>query len=201
MISILKLIAILISLITWSKRKNLRPFEQYVKDYLEKNIKSNSLLSDSDSQTLEYLKCQIVNFLKHEKNEYDERALEYSERALNIDPTCVDVLINQGVAASRLGRLDIAIESYSLASKYDPMNDETHEAMGYILNKIGDYKKAIDCLTKAIELNPKNYNALNNRAVAFYQEGDFDSALLDSTYCVKHGGPSEFYYYLKNFKS
>jgi tetratricopeptide (TPR) repeat protein len=120
---------------------------------------------------------------------------------LNIDPTCVDVLINRGVAASRLGRLDIAIESYSLASKYEPMNDQTHEAMGYILNKIGDYKKAIDCLTKAIELNPHNYNALNNRAVAFYQEGDFDSALVDAKRCFKHEGTNEFYNYLISLNS
>jgi tetratricopeptide (TPR) repeat protein len=187
--------------ITWSKNQNLRPFEQYVKDYLEGNNKSIPPVSGPDNQTLGYLKYQIVNFLKHEKKEYDERALEYSERALNIDPTCVDVLINRGVAASRLGLFDIAIRSYYLAFKHNPSNDQIYDSIGYVMIKKKKYMVAIELLNEAIEINPNNAGAYNSRSIAWYQIGEYNNAIVDAESCVKLGGPKKFYDFLLKYQS
>jgi tetratricopeptide (TPR) repeat protein len=150
---------------------------------------------DSDT-SLEFYLYMAAELLKHERNADDRRALEYTERALKIAPVNIDALMNRGLAACRLGLYNIAIESYSLASKHDPQNDEPCAAMGYVLNKVGKYKGAIEWLNKATESNPYNYNAYNNRAVAYYQLGDYENALMDSKKCVKFSGPSDFYDFL-----
>jgi tetratricopeptide (TPR) repeat protein len=43
----------------------------------------------------------------------------------------------------------------------------------------GDYRQAVDTCTSALELNEKNWQALNNRGFAYYKLGDLEAARRD----------------------
>jgi hypothetical protein len=146
--------------------------------------------------SLEFYLHMAAELLKNERNADDRRALEYTERALKIAPANIDALLNRGLAAGRLGMSDKAINSYTLAAQYEPMNDQPHEAMGYLHTKARNYPQALQSFTRAIECNPKNFLAFNNRAVAWFQLGEFDNAMADAQRCVDLGGPDDFYRYL-----
>ena len=150
---------------------------------------------DSDT-SLEFYLHMVAELLKNERNADDRRALEYTERALKIAPTNIDALLNRGLAAGRLGMFEKAMDSYTLAAQYEPMNDQPHEAMGYLHTKARNYFLATQSFARAIERNPKNFLAFNNRAVAWFQLGEFDNAMADAQRCVDLGGPDDFYRYL-----
>jgi tetratricopeptide (TPR) repeat protein len=61
--------------------------------------------------------------------------------------------------------------------------DETASAQftdeGNLYNDEGDYQAAILSFNRAIELNPANVAAINNRGNAFYLNGQYQAALLD----------------------
>ena len=44
----------------------------------------------------------------------------------------------------------------------------------------GEYNKAIADYNKAIELNPKDADAYNNRAIAYYHKGNIEKACADA---------------------
>ena len=45
--------------------------------------------------------------------------------------------------------------------------------------KKGDYDRAIADYNKALELDPKDATAYNNRGYAYRQKGDYDKAIAD----------------------
>jgi tetratricopeptide (TPR) repeat protein len=57
---------------------------------------------------------------------------------------------------------------------------------GCLLSESLSYDEAIIALTKAIEHDPKNVDAYFERAIAYFETGDFSKALSD--YLASHGG-------------
>ena len=51
--------------------------------------------------------------------------------------------------------------------------------------KVKDYDKAIEMYTKAIEEAPTDHTILGNRAAAYHQKGEYDSALTDAEKCIE----------------
>ena len=59
------------------------------------------------------------------------------------------------------------------------------------LTSTGELNEAIDACSKAIELYPTRWQALNNRGTAHYVSGQFDSALTDYRKALDQDGASE----------
>jgi tetratricopeptide (TPR) repeat protein len=66
----------------------------------------------------------------------------------------------------------------------------------------GEYKKAIVVLTRALEISPRDLDALSHRAAAYHRNGEFDAAIADLAQCIDDGyatlpliglGPSLYY--------
>src|SRR5882672_7219427 len=56
---------------------------------------------------------------------------------------------------------------------------------GIELSRQGKYDEAIGFYNKVLELNPKNVQALNNRATAHGFKAEFDSAIADYTKAIE----------------
>ena len=66
----------------------------------------------------------------------------------------------------RLGLLERAAEDYEKALRLDPANPHSWYDRGSIHLKKNGYKHAVQCFTKAIELDPNFVQAWENRAFA-----------------------------------
>lgn len=89
-----------------------------------------------------------------------------------------------------------------LQSQMDPSSEISKEKLrselvfqhGNILMMLEQLDMAIEAYSSAINLNPCNANAYNNRGVAYCNEGDFDNAIKDHNAAIKlNPCESDFY--------
>ncbi len=66
----------------------------------------------------------------------------------------------------------------------DPDDEKFQNAYGVVLALKGEYKKAAEHISKAIELNDHYYFALNNRALLYLARGKPKEALVDADACL-----------------
>lgn len=104
----------------------------------------------------------------------DEALADYA-KALALDPHCASAHFNLAVASLQSGRLPEAESHYREALPGRP-TAETHNGLGYVLEREGRTDDAIAEFRKAIDLDPKFTPAYNNVAEALVREGKLDEA-------------------------
>ena len=90
-------------------------------------------------------------------------------------------LASQEVTTPQLTR-PVAVQSISPTESERPASDHGYDALfdwALSSQRKGDYQKAIDYYTKAIELNSQIADAYINRSAAYESTGDLDLALQD----------------------
>ena len=111
----------------------------------------------------------------------NDRAIADFTTALSLDPDYADALIGRGLALTRKGQFDKAIDDYDDAIEARP------SARAYLLRghahlktRWPNYRQAIADLTASLELKPDSAAALNNRcwARALWQR-ELELALAD----------------------
>lgn len=110
------------------------------------------------------------------------------------DPLAATMLMQQGQALQGEGRFDDAIAKYGAALTLQPNNPTIHNLLGVAELQRGDAHKAIEHLTRALQLAPSYSDARNNRGAAYLQldqlaqaESDFLAVLTDRTYANRTG--------------
>jgi tetratricopeptide (TPR) repeat protein len=73
--------------------------------------------------------------------------------------------------------IDSAILCFSLATQYNPYDEEAWRMLGNAYAMRMQYDSAIFCLDKSIAIFPENYSAYNNKAMVYYNQKDFQNAL------------------------
>jgi YaiO family outer membrane protein len=91
----------------------------------------------------------------------------------------VDARVGRGILYGRIQNYTQAIEDLAFVTNKTPEYTDAWMALGNIYRWIEQPEKAIDAYTKGIELQPENSDTYINRARAFQQYGDSDSALHD----------------------
>jgi len=71
------------------------------------------------------------------------RSLNYDE-VIRLDPLNVDAYYNRGIAYSRLGQYEQAIEDYDKAIRLDPQYVGIYWDRGIAYSRLGQYERAID---------------------------------------------------------
>ena len=89
------------------------------------------------------------------KGEY-AKAIQYYDKALEIDGKNVDAWGNKGVTLDSLGKYNEAIQSYDKALEIDREYAKSWYNRGNALRKLGKYDEAIKSHDKALEIGRKH---------------------------------------------
>jgi type IV pilus assembly protein PilF len=103
----------------------------------------------------------------------NDKAEAHYRRAEQLDPKSGDTNNNLGVFLCRIGKVDQALPYFSKATK-DPFYDTKDIAWsnaGRCVLKKDDYAAAEKDYRKALAINPKNADALNQMAMVLLHEG------------------------------
>jgi Tfp pilus assembly protein PilF len=92
--------------------------------------------------------------------------------ALAQSPPSAETRFSTGVMHLREGRVDLALEEFKRAAKEDPKNPYFQKGLGLAYASKRQWKDAIDCFHKALELNPYYVDVRNDLGTALIGSGD-----------------------------
>jgi tetratricopeptide (TPR) repeat protein/tRNA A-37 threonylcarbamoyl transferase component Bud32 len=116
-------------------------------------------------------------------------ALAECNRALELNPSRLDIHQTRGAVLVKLGRFEEAIDSFDICMARCTASPALHEARGLALAYVGSYDRAIDDYTMALSAGLRTATLYSHRGWAYLFSGaykpakrDFDEALrLDPT--------------------
>ncbi|MBN2323843.1 MAG: tetratricopeptide repeat protein [Spirochaetes bacterium] len=111
------------------------------------------------------------------------RALEYFERILSSDISYINKVHTRmitGYIYTLLGEYETALTAFKEILGAGFESAQVFAAIGYIMDRQGDFKKACMNLYRAIELDPKNANARNSLGYIYAEAGiNLEEALTE----------------------
>jgi tetratricopeptide (TPR) repeat protein len=92
----------------------------------------------------------------------------------------------KGLALTKSGKYQEAIEAYSKGIELDPQNATSYYNRGNVYGRrLGNYPLAIEDFNRAIELNPEFVSAYDNRANANFLLGNYREAIRDCEQAIR----------------
>ena len=110
------------------------------------------------------------------KNEY-EKAIEFYEKSLQIEPKDHSSLNNVGLAYNNIGRFEKAIECYQKALEIKSDKYISFYNMGNAYRNIGAFEEAIKFYEKTLEIKPDYYEVLNNLGTTYEKLSQHEKAI------------------------
>ena len=161
-------------------------------DYLQKGhgISTETIYND----LLGFIRLETIhreanrNFstaLGHQMNSDYKSVIEWSGKALSLNPRMATAYYERGIANHDKGELDLAIEDYTRAIELDPEEAGAYYGRGRAYYEKGELDQAIEDHTRAIELDPEEAGAYYGRGRAYYEKGELDQAIEDHTRAIE----------------
>ncbi|MEW6673939.1 MAG: tetratricopeptide repeat protein [Thermodesulfobacteriota bacterium] len=125
------------------------------------------------------LRKKTIAFWQNGRYTDPDKAIEYLNEAIILDPKYARAYMNRGSAWNGKGDYDRAISDFNKAIELDPKLAHAYNNRGTTWYKKGNRDQAILDYTKAIELNPTYGNAYYNRGRCWYYKGDYVQAISD----------------------
>lgn len=116
---------------------------------------------------------------KAEAREYFDDAIEYHSRALKNSHKNAEDYMKRGLTYIEMQEPDKAIDDFENAIAIAPDDAVSHYQLGHLRLTMGDNKKAVEQLSAALKIDPKQNPALLDRAAAYANLGDFALAQKD----------------------
>ena len=157
------------------KLKTLPAKEQKKK----KEILKNQFREATQGLTASELMNKALGFWENGKYTDPDKALEYLNKAISLDPNYTDAYGNRGNAWADKGNYDRAISDYNKVIELNPGDALSYYNRGIALRKKGNHDQAISDYNKAIELNPGDADAYNNRGNTWNVKGNYKRAISD----------------------
>lgn len=134
-----------------------------------------------------------------DKRRYVE-AIEDCGRAIELgrNPSLKWAYRNRGLAHSRSGDQDRAIEDYSAAIRLDPGYTDAYIGRGWSYARKALNARAIEDYTTALRLAPRHALAYNNRCMVYRKEGQYDRAITDCTRSIELGLGTDLHWSYSN---
>lgn len=105
-----------------------------------------------------------------------EEAVNYCDRALDLDRSDAMVWTNKAVALGRWGKYDEEMSCYERALSIAPALGLAWSNKGYALRERKEYQAALKCLDKAVKFDPDYPMAWSNRAQVLLDLGELEEA-------------------------
>jgi len=134
------------------------------KGQTQKTDKDSPLFWNNKGVTL----CRQKNF---------KESIECFDRAIELNPSYTDALVNKGISLSKLKKYDDAIKCYSKALEFAPKNIDAWNNRGITLSKEGKHEEAIRCYDKGLEINPTDFDLWNNKGSALFRQARYKEAI------------------------
>ena len=148
---------------------------------IEKNTQSKIQeikAGDLQISTKELTLKEII--LKGKKYSYEkeyDRAIEYFDESIKLDPQDANAWSNKGLALNNMGKCNDAIKYFERSLRVDPNYALAWYNKGWALGELGKYKEAIKCHDKSIDLNPNYALAWNNKGWNLSQLKRYNEAI------------------------
>jgi len=105
-----------------------------------------------------------------------QRAIDQYTKGLRLAPTNGDVLRGLGLAEQSLSRWDQAVEHLRRGQSVDPRSGAVAGILAQTLLWLRRYPEALPAYNQAIELRPRDLQAIEGKAMVFLAQGDLPGA-------------------------
>jgi Tfp pilus assembly protein PilF len=124
------------------------------------------------------------------------KAIEYYQKAIEIDDAYFDAYYNLGLAFSLILDFDKAIEYYNKAITLNDTIADTFFSLGFIYMEKQDYDKAIEMFNKGIIIDDTNEDVFFSLGFAYAEKQDSDKAIemIKKGIKLKPNSPEALYF-------
>lgn len=141
-----------------NKSELLNKIEKFV---LDKDYVSARKLIRNDLKRIG-TKFEYYFYMGFASTEGEDRLKNY-EKAAELEPNNLNVIINLANARDEIGRYDLAIDGYNKALEIDSKNALIYNNRGFSYFQKGDYEQALNDYNQALTLAPKLKIAEHNK--------------------------------------
>ncbi|HQL09478.1 MAG TPA: tetratricopeptide repeat protein [Lentisphaeria bacterium] len=120
-----------------------------------------------------------------EKHTNPEKAIEYLDNVIKLEPNYASTYVNRGAVYSNLGQTQRAIEDFNKAIRLEPDNALAYYNRGAVYSNLGQTQRAIENYNEAIRLEPDYVSAYNNRGLAYTDLGQYQRAIEDCNEAIR----------------
>lgn len=120
-----------------------------------------------------------------EKQKRFDLAIQFLSKAIESDPTKIQILLARGRLLRLRGLLRKAIGDFTEVLKEHPDNFEALIARGITFGQTNQFKKSISDFCTVIKLDPNHAKAYYNRGVAYEKMYEFEAAVRDYSIAIK----------------
>jgi tetratricopeptide (TPR) repeat protein len=143
------------------------------------NNKDNTVLMASYQKQTDALAAEeyFTKGYNARKNGFNELAIEYYQKAIDLNPNYAMAYNNMGNAYYGQENYKEAIRCYQKAIDLNPNYATAYNNMGNAYDDLKNYKEAIRCYQKAIDLNPNYASAYYNMGIAYKNLENYKEAI------------------------
>ncbi|KPJ62089.1 MAG: hypothetical protein AMJ42_00145 [Deltaproteobacteria bacterium DG_8] len=127
-------------------------------------------------QQMDATHCYQLGQEYMEKGEFF-KAIALLEKAISLDPSCVEACLKIGHCYEKLKKYEKAISYYERALELNPSNLEIRYSLGVSLQLLGLHREAEKEYLKVLESNANHIMARNNLAAVYLKEGKREEAI------------------------
>lgn len=121
------------------------------------------LLAIENEESIEDALCNL-GILKSSQGDLT-KAIDYLTKCLQKNPRHFEAHYNLGNVYSDLGNLDLAKVHYELSTNIEPNYPNSFYNLGLVLISMKQYKEAIQCINKFVELAPTSEHQIANELI------------------------------------
>ncbi len=129
------------------------------------------------------------------KKEDYQKALEYIKKALELEPKNLYLMETTRQIALKMNRNEEAEEIYKHIKEIDPSFYPDYEQMAVEAKNEGEYQKAVNYYTLAIQNEPSNKEYIDDRGWIYIDLQKYDSAYNDFNFLIQLDSTSYYYYF------